>query len=129
MTDIINKLRIQTIPTGYEIHMWKQGDYTSLVCYAIMPCIIVSQSHYHAYAFLTMPKGKTESYLDKLRSIVAQLEFARSVRYWHDEQGIHFRTHFYYPEHHPITGQPFHEREDAAHVFKVYYCVSLINSI
>ena len=44
MTDIIDKLRIQTIPTG-EIHMHKQGDYTSLVCYAIMPmhnCVTIT---------------------------------------------------------------------------------------
>ena len=98
-----------------------------MLCYVLCPCIIVSQSHYHAYAFLTVSKGKTESCLDKLHSIVAQLEFARSVRYWHDEQGVHFRTHFYYPEHHPITGQPFHEREDAAHVFKVRILLCFID--
>ena len=30
-----------------------------------------------------------------------------------------FRQHIYVPETHPLTGMPFHEREDEAHVSKV----------
>ena len=30
-----------------------------------------------------------------------------------------FLFYMYVPEIHPLTGEPFHEREDEAHVFKV----------
>ncbi len=57
---------------------------------------------------------------DKLRSILAQLEFShRVVQY--DKAGVPFCTHIYVPEIHPITGSEYHEREDDAHVFKVIH--------
>ena len=34
-----------------------------------------------------------------------------------------FKDHLYVPEVPPKTGFPFHEREDEAHVFKIYYMV------
>ena len=36
-----------------------------------------------------------------------------------EKKGVPFRSHVYVPEIHPLTGVPFHEREDEAHVFKV----------
>ncbi len=53
-----------------------------------------------------------------LRSIVAQLHFHHEVTEW-EKKGVPFSSHMYVPEIHPLTGLPFHEREDEAHVFKV----------
>jgi len=55
---------------------------------------------------------------EKLRSILAQLEYTYRGRSW-DEKGVPFCTYMYVPERHPITGTPFHEREDEGHVLKV----------
>ena len=60
-----------------------------------------------------------------MRSILAQLEFSHLVRDYHDRLGIPFRYHLYVPEIHPITNEPFCEREDEAHVLKVYYRYSV----
>ena len=62
--------------------------------------------------------GKSESYTQKLRSILAQFEFAHEVREW-QAKGVPFQTHLYVPEIHPVTQMPFCEREDEAHVLKV----------
>lgn len=59
--------------------------------------------------------GKTETAIDKLRSILAQMEYSYQVRSWSDK-GVPFRTHIYV---HHLTGERFHKREDEAHVFKV----------
>lgn len=69
--------------------------------------------------------GKSETHADKLRSIIAQMEFSYQVCRWNDEEGVPFRTHLYVPEKHPITKQYFHEREDEGHVFKVIQCIIL----
>ena len=53
-----------------------------------------------------------------LRSILAQFHYRKEVLEW-EKKGVPFRTHAYVPEEHPLTGLPFHEREDEAHVFKV----------
>ena len=58
----------------------------------------------------------SETHQDKLRSILAQLEFSHQVVEY-DKAGVPFRTHIY--EIHPITGSEYHEREDDAHVNKV----------
>ena len=63
--------------------------------------------------------GKTETETEVLRSILAQLEFAWLVGDYEDRLGIPFRRHLYVPEKHPITKDPFCEREDEAHVLKV----------
>lgn len=62
--------------------------------------------------------GKSESYTQKLRSILAQFEFAHEVREW-QAKGVPFQTHLYVPEIHPVTQMPFCERENEAHVLKV----------
>ena len=55
---------------------------------------------------------------DKLRSIIAQLEYSYEVCDY-NKKGIPFRTYIYVPERHPITSCEYHEREDDAHVLKV----------
>ena len=64
--------------------------------------------------------GMTESLEDKLRSIIAQLEFHFIIDEW-EKKGVPFRMHLYVPEIHPITKEVFCEREDEAHVLKVIY--------
>lgn len=63
-----------------------------------------------------------------LRSILAQLEYSYQVRRW-DSSGVPFRTYLYVPETHPVTKSEFHEREDFAHVLKVYIIHSFINPV
>ena len=55
--------------------------------------------------------------MDKLRSILAQLDFTYSIRDF-DSKGVPFRTHLHVPEVHPETGN-IYEREDPGHVLKV----------
>ena len=62
--------------------------------------------------------GKDETQVDKLRSILAQLEYKHQIDMWHSK-GIPFKDYLYVPEVHPITGLQFCEREDEAHILKV----------
>ena len=68
---------------------------------------------------LSISERSTETKEDKLRSILAQLEFQYQVLEY-EKRGVPFRTHLYVPEVHPISGQEYHEREDDAHVLKVH---------
>ena len=63
--------------------------------------------------------GMSESPVDELRSVLAQLHYTYHVREW-NRQGVPFCTHAYVPETDPITGEEFHEREDHGHLLKVY---------
>ena len=63
--------------------------------------------------------GMSESPVDELRSILAQLHYTYHVRQW-NRQGVPFCTHVYVPETDPVTGEEFHEREDHGHLLKVY---------
>ncbi len=63
-------------------------------------------------------KVEDEHCADKLRSIMAQLEFTQTILEYH-KKGIPFCYHLYVPEVHPDTGKTFYEREDPAHVLKV----------
>ncbi|XP_065899778.1 uncharacterized protein [Dysidea avara] len=83
--DVIERLRLRTVPTGYAIHSWTEG--------------------------------KTETKVEKLRSIMAQLEYTYQINQL-SSKGIPFKEHLYVPEVHPITKVEFCEREDEAHVFK-----------
>ena len=65
-----------------------------------------------------MNTGKTETPVEMLRSIMAQLHFQHEVLEY-EKKGVPFHSYMYVPEIHPLTGEPFHEREDEAHVFKV----------
>lgn len=53
-----------------------------------------------------------------LRSILSQLHYRHQILEW-EKKGVPFSSHIYVPEDHPLTGMPFHEREDEGHVFKV----------
>ena len=73
---------------------------------------------------LTGVKCEEEVFGDKLRTVVAQLEFHYEMCEW-ERKGIPFRTHMYVPEVIPETGSSFYEREDEAHLLKVgvwLYC-------
>lgn len=59
--------------------------------------------------------GKTETPVDMLKSILAQLQYTHDIMEW-EKKGVPFNP-IYVPEVHPLTGTPFHEREDEAHVF------------
>ena len=58
-----------------------------------------------------------ETDIDRLRSIVAQMDFQYRVRQY-DNRGIEFRTYLHAPEIHPVSGSVFLEREEG-HVLKV----------
>ena len=58
--------------------------------------------------------------MEMLKSILAQLHYTHGIMEW-ERKGVPFRSCMYVPEVHPLTGTPFHEREDEAHVFKVSY--------
>ena len=66
--------------------------------------------------------SEKESEVDKLRSILAQLDYTYEIKQC-DRKGVPFSLFMYVPEIHPETGQPFLEREDEAHVFKVAYLI------
>ena len=68
--------------------------------------------------------GKDETKAEKLRSILAQLEYRHQINSW-QMKGVPFKDHLYVPEIHPITGVGFCEREDDGHVFKVYLHFSM----
>ena len=54
-----------------------------------------------------------------LKSILSQLEYKHTILEW-QKKNVPFCSCIYVPESHPSTGVQFHEREDEAHVFKVY---------
>lgn len=58
-----------------------------------------------------------ESFLDKLRSLVATYRFRHRVEEL-KRQGVDFSTFLYVPEVDLITGDTFHEREDHCHILK-----------
>jgi len=62
--------------------------------------------------------GQDESVAEKIRSILAQMEYQYQICEW-EQKGVHFHHHIYFPKIHPITNQPFYEMEDEAHVLKV----------
>lgn len=66
--------------------------------------------------FFTLGKDETE--VEKLCSILIQMEYQYQVNYWYT-QGVPFKDHLYVPEVHPDTYLVFCEWEDEGHVFKV----------
>ena len=72
-------------------------------------CVCVTMYH-------LLETGEDETFGDKLRSILAQMDFKYIIRSW--DEGP-FRTCMYVPEIHPILSKEFHEHEDEGHVFKV----------
>lgn len=74
------------------------------------------QNRYYEYILLYCIDE--ESIVEKLRSILSQLEYTYVVHEW-TERGIPFQYHFYVPEILPESGTPFLEREDETRAFKV----------
>lgn len=70
--------------------------------------------------------GMDEGTSDQLRSILAQFEHSYHVCLW-EEKGVPFKTYYYVPEVHPLSGTEYHEREDDAHVLKVCISIQRIN--
>lgn len=62
--------------------------------------------------------GQKETDLEKLRSILAQLEYKYQIETW-EKKGVPFKSHICVPENHPLTDVVFMEREDEGHVLKV----------
>ena len=62
--------------------------------------------------------GRDETELEKLRSILIQMEYQYQVNNWH-AHGVPFKDHLHVPEVHPDTQMMFCKREDEGHVFKV----------
>jgi len=108
MTDVIDRLRPRTVPSGYEFHTWTPGIHILL---------------YGNYLVLFYYIGKSESFEDKLRSILAQFHYMYEIEKY-EAQGIPFKTYMYVPEHHPETKNLFYEREDEAHLIKV--CIATL---
>lgn len=102
--DVISRLRSRTVPAGYPYHAWKRGD--QMILWTLCLLFYVGQS------------VETEERVDKLRSILSQLEFSHRVCEY-DQKGTPFRVHLHCPEVHPDTGHAWYEREDPAHVLKV----------
>ena len=63
--------------------------------------------------------GKDETLVEKLCSIIAQLEYNCQIDMWNNK-GVPFKNRIYVPETHAETKVEFCEREDEGHIFKVY---------
>jgi len=101
--DVIERLRLRTVPPGYTIHNWIEG-----VLIYLRECVV------NTFCI----SGKDETKTEKLRSILAQFEYKYQIDVF-NAKGIPFKKHLYVPEIHPTTQTGFCEREDEAHVFKV----------
>lgn len=84
----------------------------------VMVCTYVFHELFKQYCTCVYSLGKEETTVEKLRSIMAQLEYSYQINSWH-AKGILFKHHVYIPEIHPVTQMEFCEREDEGHVLKV----------
>ena len=64
---------------------------------------------------------------NKLRSIVAQMEYSHQIYKWTNNH-MPFTTHLYVPETHPLTWAICHEREDEGHLFNVQMYTIIIST-
>ena len=71
-------------------------------------------SPHTAYPFR---RNTPETFLDKLRSIIATYIFRNRISEW-KSKGVDFSTHLYVPEKDPITESYHHERADHNHLLK-----------
>lgn len=69
------------------------------------------------YTPYTYRRNVPESFLDKLRSIVATFVYRHSIPYW-KQQGVDFSTFLYVPEIDQSAKDYHHEREDHCHLLK-----------
>ena len=65
----------------------------------------------------TYRRNVPESFIDKLRSIIATCIFRASISQWQD-QGVDFSSYMYVPEKDPTTNDYHHERKDHCHILK-----------
>jgi len=62
INDVIERLRLQTVTTGYTIHTWTESVY-------------LNSNNYRKFYYA----GKDETTIKKLKSILAQLEYSNLV--------------------------------------------------
>ncbi len=104
-TDIVEHLRLRCVPQGYTSTPWSLDTaLVYIICFHFF-CVCLCRE---AWGTLC----------DKLKSIVAQLEYSHQVIKY-DNAGIPFCTYMYVAEVHPITWAEYLEREDDAHLLKV----------
>ncbi len=111
--DIISRLRLRTVPAGYTYHAWKAGRSNYIHAHNL--------TDVNVFLYIDFSAGqdiKDEAIADKLRSILAQLEFSKTTKEY-NQKGVAFCTHLHVPEIHLDTGYSWYEREDPAHVLKV----------
>ena len=118
LEDIVDQLRCRTVPAGYPFHKWNEGMSCIAFASRYAKCMVVSmcviQCHVHTTCivdehnnFCILDKEK-EDIVDKLKSILAQLEYTHEIRKW-QEASVPFHIHFYVPECHPEIGETFLE--------------------
>lgn len=100
---VINQLRNLQVVDGLTLE-----DAVTFVRQKLVP------NGYQPYPFRA---DTPESFLDKLRSIVATYRFRYRVEEL-KRQGVDFSTFLYIPKVDPITNDTFHEREDHCHILK-----------
>lgn len=89
---------------------------------------MMCDTNFSNMVFNMQPKlvGQEETTLEKLRSILAQLEYRYLVEHL-EMKGVPFRSHLHV---HPLTGLMFCECEDEGHVLKVltvqYYLICYV---
>ena len=108
LSDVIDRLRPRTVPSGYTYSMWKLGKITVLLLSLIA----------------LLCTGEEESLHTKLKSILAQMEYVYQIRSW-KSKGVPFDVAMYVPEYHPASGAIFYEQEDAGHLLKVTIIIEL----
>ena len=99
--DVVDCLRLRCVPSGYVPHPWSEGVYIMCTVYTGTTVVL-------SYCIYWCVDCKVETREDKLRSILAQLEYSFKVCEYHSN-GVPFRTNIYVPECHPISKAEFHE--------------------
>ena len=90
-------------------------------CALIRNYVLVITIYYYCYVWFVNIRvfpDEEEGDIERLRSILAQLEFQYLVECW-EKKGVPFKSHLHIPEVHPVTNALFCEREDEGHVLKV----------
>ena len=72
--------------------------------------------------------GQEDITVEKLRSILAQLEYKHQIEYWEMKE-IPFKSHIQVPKVHPLTGLMFCEHEDEYYVLKVLMVLTCIHNV
>ncbi len=77
-------------------------------------CVTEMRTSYGPCTFRT---GTPESYIDRLRTLVATFHYKQTLQEY-CSKGVDFAHHLYVPEIDSITGNEFHERADHGHLLK-----------